>query len=146
MVQVKTQTQTDNIIGLDVGDKKVGIAMTSTLAKLPSPFITLVRDDTFWTRLEQLIVENMVTKVVVGLPRNLSGDNTMQTYATKEFITEFNKRIGIEVTTQDEALTSRQAEQELRARGKVFTKGDIDALAATYILEDYLDTLGATDL
>ncbi len=134
------QTQANNIIGLDVGDKRVGVAMTNTLARLPSPYATLVRDDTFWPKLQSLITDEAVVRVVVGLPRNLSGNDTGQTRATKEFIAELKERTGVDVVTQDEALTSHQAEQELRNRGKGFAKGDIDALAATYILEDYLNT------
>lgn len=140
------QTQASNIIGLDVGDKRVGVAMTNTLARLPSPYTTLIRDDMFWSRLEKLIVDEAVAEVVVGLPRNLNSDDTEQTRSTRAFIAELEKRTGVRVITQDEALTSRQAEQELKARDKAYTKGDIDALAATYILGDYLNTPGATSV
>lgn len=133
-------TEIHNIIALDVGDKRVGVAMTNTLARLPSPFTTLDRDESFWQKLELLVHENDVVRVVVGLPRNLRGDDTDQTKRTKQFISELKIRMGIDAEVQDEALTSRQAEAELRARGKQFAKGDIDSLAATYILEDYLNT------
>ncbi len=132
-------TEIHNIIALDVGDKRVGVAMTNTLARLPGPFTTLVRDESFWQKLELLIRENDVTQVVVGLPRNLRGENTAQTERTKQFISEMKIRLEIEAEVQDEALTSRQAEEELRARGKQFAKGDVDSLAAAYILEDYLN-------
>ncbi|HTE22632.1 MAG TPA: Holliday junction resolvase RuvX [Candidatus Limnocylindria bacterium] len=133
-----TPTKIHNVLALDVGGKRVGVAMTNTLARLPHPHATLVRDGTFWDRLKKLLSEESIAEVVIGLPRNLEGRETAQTAATRQFTAEFQERFTVPVHMQDEALTSHQAEQELNARGKPFTKGDIDALAATYILEDYL--------
>lgn len=140
------QTQANNIIGLDVGDKRVGVAMTNMIAKLPRPYKTLTRGDDFWTDLQDIVKEEGITEVVVGLPRNLNGDDTVQTDATRKFVVELKQRMTVKVYTQDEALTSRKAEQELISRGKGYNKGDIDALAATYILEDYLNTPRAANL
>lgn len=131
-----------NILALDVGEKRVGVAMTNTLARLPQPYTTLIRNESFWDKLGELISSETVEEVVIGLPRNLEGNDTEQTAATRRFIAEFEERFEIPVQTQDEALTSRKAEKELNARGKKFDKGDIDALAATYILEDYLNAEG----
>lgn len=128
-----------NILALDVGEKRVGLAITNTLARLPRPFRTLVRDDTFWRELENIISSESVDEVVVGLPRSLEGNETAQTAASRAFVEELGSKFDLPVHFQDEALTSAKAEKELNARGKKFTKGDIDALAATYILEDYLE-------
>jgi len=136
-----TQTKIHNLIALDVGDKRVGVAITNTLARLPRPYVTLVRDDTFWDKLQKLMADETITQLVVGLPRSLDGNETAQTRTTREFIAGLEKHFSITVVTQDEALTSRKAEHELHARGRPFAKGDIDALAATYILEDYLKDL-----
>ena len=131
-------TKIHNIIALDVGDKRVGIALTNTLAKLPRPYRTIVRDESFWNNLEQIIADEEVQEIVVGIPRNLSSNDTPQTTITKQFIDELTAKHDIPVQTIDEALTSSQAEKELLKRGKKFAKGYIDALAAVYILEDYL--------
>lgn len=128
-----------NLLSLDVGERRVGIARANSLARLPQPLTTLVRDDNFWANLEKVIKTEATDQVVVGLPRNLESQDTDQTRCTREFATEFKDRFNLPVTFQDEALTSRKAEAELKSRGKGFTKGDIDALAATYILEDYLN-------
>jgi putative holliday junction resolvase len=133
-------TKVHNILALDVGEKRVGVAATNTLARLPQPYTTLLRDVTFWDELGKIISEESMQEVVVGLPRSLEGNETAQTIATRKFIAEFEERFEIPVQIQDEALTSTKAEQELRARGKKFAKGDVDALAATYILEDYLQS------
>ncbi|HTE57713.1 MAG TPA: Holliday junction resolvase RuvX [Verrucomicrobiae bacterium] len=127
-----------NLIALDVGEKRVGVAAANTVARLANPLTTLVRDDSFWPELEKLLTIEQPSVILVGLPRNLSGDDTAQTTATRVFITELGQHTDVPIETQDEALTSRQAEAELQARGKQFAKADIDALAATYILEDYL--------
>ena len=131
-------TKIHNIIALDVGEKRVGVAMTNTLARLPRPHATLVRDERFWDELEKLIHTEEIQEIVVGLPRNLEGNETAQTVATRKFIAVLEDRFELPVQTQDEGLTSRQAEKELQNRGKGFEKADIDALAAAYILEDYL--------
>lgn len=128
----------ENIVALDVGEKRVGVAMTNTLARIPAPLTTLIRDEMFWQKLELLLSENDVSRVIVGLPRNLRSEDTAQTKSTYRFIDELKIRLGIKAEVQDEALTSRQAEDELRSRGKLFAKEDVDSLAATYILSDYL--------
>ena len=133
-------TKASNIISLDVGEKRVGVALANSIARLPQPYCTLERGAGFWNDLGSLLIEQAADTVVIGLPRSLEGNDTAQTEATRSFIDEFKGRFAIAVAVQDEALTSRQAEEALRARGKVFSKGDIDALAATYILEDYLNT------
>jgi putative holliday junction resolvase len=127
-----------SFIALDVGDKRVGVARANDLARLASPLTTLERGDAFWLALEKLLASESPAVILVGLPRNLSGDDTAQTAAIRQFVVDLKQHTDTPIITQDEALTSRHAEAELRARGKPFAKGDVDALAATYILEDYL--------
>lgn len=131
-----------NIVSLDVGERRVGVAVANTLARLPRPLMTLERGDSFWSRLEELLAAESADVLVVGLPRSLDGHDTAQTTASRKFAKELEERFGLPVKFQDEALTSRQAEAELKRRGRAFDKADIDALAATYILEDYLNARG----
>lgn len=135
------QTKIRNIIALDVGSVRVGVARTNTLARLPQPLTTLKRGESFWDELEQLLEKEEVDDIVVGLPRNLQGDDTDQTKATKDFVTELQGHTPLPVHFQDEALTSKKAEQELAGRNKPYPKEAIDALAASYILDDYLREL-----
>lgn len=129
----------NNILALDIGESRVGVAIANEVAKLPSPHTTLSNTPAIWEEIQELITEHSVGTVVVGLPRNLSGEDTAQTRYVRDFAAKIT---GVQVAFQDEALTSRKAEQELSRRGKPFAKGDIDALAATYILEDYLAEAG----
>lgn len=130
---------TNSIISLDIGAKRIGVAIASLEAKLPSPYTTLILDDQFYPNLKKIIAEEAVTSIVVGMPRNLDGQPTSQTYFVESFINEIKQHVDLPLFTQDEALTSRMAQEELEARGKDFKKADIDALAATYILQDYLN-------
>ena len=128
-----------NLLALDVGGARIGVAIASSMAKIPRPLTTLNNDDNFAAELGKIIADEEIGILVVGLPRNLSGDETSQTATVKEFTAKL-EMIGIPIHFQDEAVTSAQAEAELISRGKPYSKGDIDALAATYILEDFLQT------
>lgn len=126
------------ILALDVGGVRIGVAMADAELKFANPLTTLINDEAIWDALAALIEDNQVETVVVGLPRSLQGHETPQTQICRLFAKEVSERLKIAVRLQDEAATSVKAEQELRSRGKPYEKGDIDALAATYILEDYL--------
>lgn len=129
-----------NILSLDVGERRVGVAIASLIARFPRPLTTLDNTDDIWSEIMALATDHDVDTIVVGLPRNLSGDDTAQT----QYVRAFSEKLtAYKVHFQDEALTSHKAEQELNAKGKPYSKGDIDALAATYILEDYLTVHGA---
>lgn len=127
-----------SILALDVGDKRVGVAVASLAARLPRPLATIMRGDDCFEALAKLIRSENAGEIVVGLPRGLKGQSTRQTEATEHFIAELKREIDLPVHLQDEALTSKQASAELEKRGQAHAKGDIDALAATYILEDFL--------
>jgi putative Holliday junction resolvase len=127
-----------SVLALDVGTQRIGIAATSLAARLPRPLATLKQDENFFTALKDIIETENVEVLVVGLPRGLGGQHTAQTRAVEVFTDELRKHCKLPVHLQDEAVTSKQAEAELEARGKPYGRGDIDALAATYILEDFL--------
>lgn len=126
-----------SILSLDVGERRVGVATASLIARLPRPLTTLNNSPAIWEEVAQIAQDEDASTIVVGLPRNLSGEDTDQTRYVRDFAEHLS---GFDVIFQDEALTSQKAEKELASRGKPFEKGDIDALAATYILEDYLAT------
>jgi putative Holliday junction resolvase len=130
--------QTNNLLALDIGDRRIGVAYASAIARLASPLTVLANDESVWGTLAELIKTEQIGIIVVGLPRNLRGQDTTQTKLARAFGETLAEKCKLPIIFQDEALTSRQAEAELRNRGKQFSKGDIDALAATYILEDYL--------
>jgi putative holliday junction resolvase len=128
----------NSILALDVGEKRIGIALASRAARIASPLATLPNDSTFKKRFAVLVEENSVDTIVVGLPRGIDGQDTNQTAYAQEFAKGLQLAPDLRVQFQDEALTSVKAEEELQARGVRYTKEDVDALSATYILEDFL--------
>lgn len=131
-------TSLTTILSLDVGNQRIGVASANSIARMASPLITLINTEQVVGEISQLINAEATKTLVVGLPRGLNGQETAQTAIVRDFVERLKKQIDIPIEFQDEALTSQKAEQELAERGKPFSKGDIDALAATYILEDYL--------
>ncbi|HMH31362.1 MAG TPA: Holliday junction resolvase RuvX [Methylomirabilota bacterium] len=129
---------TSSVLALDVGAKRIGVAVASFEARLPRPVTTLIFDDQFFTALKKIVAEENVTRLVIGFPRGLQGQHTSQTDAIEAFAKEIKEHLPLPTDFQDEALTSKHAEDELRGRGKPYAKADIDALAATYILDDWL--------
>ena len=121
-----------------MGDVRVGVALATLAARLVQPLTTLKRDDTFFEELRRIIKEEDVGELVVGLPRGLDGQDTAQTETARAFVAELKRQVDLPIHLQDEAVTSVEAEAELKARRKPYSKADIDALAAAYILKDYL--------
>lgn len=127
-----------NLAALDVGSKRIGVAVANAFAKLPHPLVTVTNDHEVWETLSDIFRSEGVGIIVVGLPRGLEGQETEQTRYCRAFADEATQKLGLPVILQDEALTSVAAEAELKDKGLTPNKGTIDALAATYILEDYL--------
>ncbi len=125
-------------MAIDVGSKRTGIALANTLARIASPFMTLNVSGDLPAQIAKLAAEQQVSALVVGLPRSLNGADTKQTEYVKTIVQEIKQHTGLPVYTMDEAVTSAQAETELKARRKPYRKEDIDMLAAVYILEDFL--------
>lgn len=132
------QLNRSTILALDVGAKRIGIAASDLNVRFAHPLTTMDVTDSTAEQLQTLIVEQSAVGLVIGLPRGLEGQETAQTKAVRVFVERLKSHIKLPYYWQDEAVTSRQAEEELQSRGKSYAKGDIDALSATYILEDFL--------
>lgn len=122
-------------LGLDVGMQRTGIARGSAMAKIAQPLFSVGTDELI-DNLKTLIVAHKADAVVVGLPRNLKGDDTKQTDWVREWATSAKDKVKLPFYWQDEALTSVNAEA---MQSKTKTK-DIDSLAAAIILQDFLDS------
>ena len=126
-----------SIIALDVGEKKIGIARCYAGFGIPSPLMTIKNDENIFNELKNIIEDENVNLIVVGLPRNLSGNFTLQTEFTRNFSNKLSTVFDIPIVEQDESGTTKQAQEEISS--KKDSKYDDDSLAATYILEDYLN-------
>lgn len=123
---------------MDVGSKRIGIAAASMIARLPRPVTTLENDPNFLTALKDIINNEGAGQLIIGLPRGLEGQETDQTRAVRDFASMVEEATKLPIHFQDEAVTSEKAIDELNKRGRDYSKGDVDSLAATYILEDWL--------
>lgn len=126
----------DTILALDVGSARVGVAVANSIARLPSPLAILKNDDTVFDELEELIKIHDVTTVVVGLPRNMKGEETRQSEISRRFANELAKKLKIETVFAEESLSSKRAEEEAKAMKR--TQKYLDDIAACFILEEYL--------
>lgn len=127
-----------NILGVDYGDKRVGLAIVADGVAIPRLLPTLQNDTSLLDQLKTIAEQRQIERVVVGLPRSLSGDETAQTKTVRSFAKELEARLNLPVDFQDEALTSVGAEQTLKNSGGAYEKSDIDSLAASQILLDYI--------
>lgn len=135
-------------MGLDVGARRIGVAVSDATATLARPVGVLqvtslaaavgpVREE-----IARLAAEDdPIGSVVVGLPRRLDGTDNDMTAAVQTFAVQLQRRLGLPVLLQDERLTSREAESRLAIREKDWRrrKARLDAAAAAIILQDYLD-------
>jgi len=128
-----------NILALDVGEKRIGMAAGDTAMKIPRILPTLSNDDNFSNQLADIVTYEGIDAIVVGYPRNLAGETTAQTEVVEQFIASLQTTVSVPIFTQDESLTSIKAEERLRERGKPYARADIDAEAAAIILQDYMD-------
>ncbi len=126
------------VMALDVGEKRIGVALADEAIKIAIPFDTVEVDGTELDRIAAIIADENITKIVVGYPRNQSGEPTAQTQYVERFAKTLNV-FGVPVDYQDESLTSVQAEARLQAQKKPYQKGDIDKTAASIFLQDYLE-------
>ena len=128
-----------NLLGLDIGTRRIGVAVANSGIKIAIPLTTIeVNDGDEILQINKIIVNEKIDTIVAGLPRNMSGEETAQSVYTKEFLENFKLSVN-EIKFQDESLTSVQAENILKSYKKPYTKGDIDVQAAAIILQDYLE-------
>lgn len=134
----------NKILGLDVGDVWIGVAISDALLITAQPLLTIKRESNkiAYDKIHDIIIENNVDKVVVGLPKNMNNTIGPQSEKVIKFAEKLKNKFKIEVIYIDERMTSLMAEQVL-IRGSVRRenrKKYIDKIAATYILQSYLDS------
>lgn len=132
------------ILGLDVGDRRVGCAIMHEEALLPVVLATIDRQkQEALSAVSALCRSNDISTVVIGFPRRQDGSESLQTQKTKQFGDELQEHLpnGVKIVYQDESVTSLKAHDELGANNIAYSKEAVDALSAVYILEDYASIL-----
>ena len=134
------------IMGLDYGSKTVGVAISDEMMITAQPIETIVRERTnklrkTFQRLEELIGEYEVEKLVIGKPLNMNGTEGEMVQMMRSFSDELSRRTGLEIVEVDERLTTSEADRILKETGVAISgrKEHIDKMAAAIILQTYLD-------
>ena len=131
------------VMGLDFGDVRIGVALSDPSRFLASGYETYIRKTTEkdLDHLAQIIADNKVKKVVFGLPLNMDGSKGIRVEKTEAFAEKLKEKCDVEIDYYDERLSSVTAEDILIEAGvrREKRKEVIDKLAATIILQSYLD-------
>lgn len=140
----------ETIIGLDVGARRIGVAWGDTEVKIATPVEAIENDNDALEKIVDLVQSMSATTIVVGLPRSNQGLETAQSDFCRDFAEDLVDTLklrgfdDVAVAYQDESLTSVKAEEQLRANKKTFREsmlrdGTLDSHAAAIILTDYLE-------
>ncbi|HUG54490.1 MAG TPA: Holliday junction resolvase RuvX [Vicinamibacteria bacterium] len=132
-------------LGLDVGDRRIGVALSDETATLASPLTTLRRSGgrRDLGAVAEIVGRHEVVAVVVGLPLNMDGTRGRQAEKVLAFVEALRARLEVPVAVGDERLTTVEAEERLRESGLGWTERRrvVDQAAAVVILQEYLDHL-----
>ena len=127
------------IMALDVGTKRIGMALSDYLHVIATPHSCVARvpEENAIAEIQKIAKENNVEKIIVGLPKNMDGTIGFQGQDCIDFS---QKIVGFDIILEDERLTSEEAEERLRERKIDFrkNKGLVDMESACVILEQYL--------
>ncbi len=130
-------------LGIDLGDVRVGLAVSDELNMLAHPLETIdLRKTAVFPRIRQVIADKNVDTIVVGLPRNMDGSHGAAAGKTVKFVEELRAVVTCRVITWDERLTTVSAQRSLREAGRKAheQKSIIDQAAAQIILQGWMDS------
>ncbi len=120
------------ILGLDYGDKRIGIAVSDESQTFARE-LSILSPKEFWKSIRDLILEHEIETIVLGMPLNMSGQATEKTREVGIFKTRLESQVSTKVEVMDERLSSQMAEH---ISGR---KNNIDSLAAQIFLQNWLD-------
>ena len=134
---------TGRVLGLDVGSKRIGVAISDPLGITAQGLETIRRQNkrVDFATLEKLIRDHEVREIVVGLPLRLSGDEGIQSDKMRQFASEIEDRFHLPVHLWDERLTSAEANRVLRESEVSIEKraAAVDRMAAVLILQSWME-------
>jgi putative Holliday junction resolvase len=138
----------NKILALDIGERRIGVAISDALGMLAHPLITLN-----WKNIKELrrdlsgiIAQNQITILVVGMPLTMKGTFSKRTGQVQQIVDGLKAGLPVEVVTVDERLTTKMAHDTLHQVGKKPSKmrDTVDQIAAVFILQSYLDSKSQT--
>ena len=132
-------------MAIDYGERSVGVAISDELQLTVRPLTTIRREKQNYAyviqRIRELVAENGIATLVVGLPLNMDGTRGSAVERVESFVSDLRRSVTIPIVTVDERLTSREADRMLREMGVGLRerRARSDEYAAMIILQDYLD-------
>ena len=130
-------------MGLDVGDRRIGVALSDSGGILASPFAIIDRNDLERDieAIADIVRQQEVGQIIVGLPRSMDGGIRQQARKVQDFVQELCGRVAVPVDFRDERLTSVSAKRLMWSGGRRKSRGRVryDAAAAAVILQSYLE-------
>src|SRR6185312_10448050 len=137
------------VLGLDVGSRRIGIAISDPLGFTAQGLPTLLRQNKRldFEHLAKVVSDYQVSEIVVGYPLRLSGMEGIQSEKMRLFAEELRKKFGLPVHLWDERLTSTQANRLLRETDMSIKKRGqaVDRMAATLILQNWMEARGSSE-
>lgn len=131
------------IMALDVGDRRIGVAISDPTKTLAKPLTVIERGSQKedLARIAQLVQEHEVEEVIVGYPRSLNGKSYGQAKRIEDFALPLSRKLDVQVAFWDERFSTVSAEELMRKMGlsKEERREKVDAIAAAVILQDFLD-------
>ena len=131
-------------LGIDFGASRIGVAISDELGMLAHPLETIPNDPGFVPKLNKIVLERGVTRILVGIPRNMDGSFGPSAEKAKLFFSELKTAFpGVQLLTWDERMTTLEAQRLLHAAGRDVKKSRpvIDQVAAQVLLQSYLDSI-----
>ena len=126
------------ILALDLGQKKIGLAIGSSFGLSSTPLMVLENNPDLLPKLSKVITEEQIDLIIIGRPRNIDGSNTDQTVKIIAMGKELMEKLKIKnYLFEDEFLSSKRA-NEIISQSKKYRASDEDMVAASLILDDYL--------
>lgn len=137
--------ESGRILAIDYGEKRIGLAISDPFAIISSGVGTFVNDEQFWKTLTDLVREQVVIRIIVGLPLTMSGQEGDSVAMVRKFVDKLKTKTDVPVELVDERLTSVMATNTIRELGvgkkkREKNKGKIDELAAVHLLQGYLQS------
>ena len=133
------------ILGIDFGTSRIGLSLCDPLQIIAQPYDTLKNDGYLLTRLAQIVKSEDVTLIVVGMPLNLKGEKGKKALEVDLFIGRLKNELNVKIVVWDERFTTVMAHQTIQRMGtkkrdRETNKGRVDAMAASLLLQSYLDS------
>ena len=140
------------ILGLDAGERRIGVAISDPDGSFALPLHSILVDGHEMAAIEAYVRDEDVEAVVIGLPLSMSGESSAQTERARAFAAKVEERLALPVHLWDERLSTHEALRHAagreedrrsgrRSRGRQTPQADTDAIAASIILQAYLDSL-----